>query len=486
MSNTLKKKSIQEYETFDGESLYSGILSKGRPRSEFPDEDIDELNSILNIDEFEVVDEFSESGLKINVPKNYELTDQIKKVSIVRDDNEIVEIDPRDLEKILSEGRDIKKVVIEQIKFQNEAERVTLHYGKKHIDRFSKGNILSLAKEVQKTEEGIDILEIESLINQNFIDSKKAMKSKKEVEVPKEESDLEEKSLKRNLENQRILKPKNRVHESKEKNDENEQKVFEKKISQSLNPFSREIFQDEKATFVEGKNKVKKDIDYTQRVLLKRKHKIKNQFYYKVKNHMELFNIGQSYLKDLQKGVKNFAFSSLGLDLDRQKTILGITSFFNYHSDKKVTIFTQNIEDTFFYEYISKLKVERTYFFDETVSLKHYKTDGIDLYEYAELKRVHEQLEHYSYEELLDEIVESSEVVFWDLPKMEIVTKEREIFFPIIRCIDNASIIVGEEISKFKEVKKQIKFFKKYQVKIKGLLVNRLVKDGDEEDDDDE
>ena len=79
---------------------------------------------------------------------------------------------------------------------------------------------------------------------------------------------------------------------------------------------------------------------YIEEEIVKKK---KNKYFYKVRNHHELFKIGSSFYNDFKMGVKSFAISSTGYPQSQQNSILGLASFFDHKEDVRIGIVSNNL-----------------------------------------------------------------------------------------------------------------------------------------------
>lgn len=221
---------------------------------------------------------------------------------------------------------------------------------------------------------------------------------------------------------------------------------------------------------------VLKTVKYKAQILSKDKNIAHNGYYYRAVDHVELFKTGASYLEDFKNGIKSFAFSGLGLDQSKQKSIFGICSFFNYHTQVRTLIVAKDFKKSFFSFYITDLKVKEKAIYKDGQSYRYYQGDGFDILDFQELKRVYTQVAHYDYEEFLRELTNRYDLVLWDLPEMDILDSNKEVYFPIIRMLDNVSLIVKGKQTNIFEIRDLADYYSKYQVDIKGVLFDTGLK----------
>lgn len=221
---------------------------------------------------------------------------------------------------------------------------------------------------------------------------------------------------------------------------------------------------------------VLKTVKYKAQILSKDKNVAHNGYYYRAVDHVELFKTGASYLEDFKNGIRSFAFSGLGLDQSKQKSIFGICSFFNYHTQVRTLIVAKDFKKSFFSFYITDLKVKEKAIYKDGQSYRYYQGDGFDILDFQELRRVYTQVAHYDYEEFLRELTNRYDLVLWDLPEMDILDSNKEVYFPVIRMLDNVSLIVKGKQTNVFEVRDLADYYSKYQVDIKGVLFDAGLK----------
>ena len=220
---------------------------------------------------------------------------------------------------------------------------------------------------------------------------------------------------------------------------------------------------------------VDKTLSYEKHSLTRKKAKASAANYYRVKDHMELFKVGSSYLRDYKSGVRSMGFSSYDLQKQSEKTIFGISSFFNYHHELNICIITDNIEHSFYNSMLSAFDCFQDVYTDEDIEYNFYHSDGHDFIEYHELLRVENHSSHFGMEDFIEFLLSKYDLIFWDLPSLRTMNKKRELFFPVVRSLESLTLIVEKEVTKKKDVDSLISYFEKYQVPIKGVLFSDSV-----------
>jgi len=220
---------------------------------------------------------------------------------------------------------------------------------------------------------------------------------------------------------------------------------------------------------IEGRS-VDKTLSYEKHSLTRKKAKVSAANYYRVKDHMELFKVGSSYLRDYKSGIRSMGFSSYDLQKQSEKTIFGISSFFNYHHELNICIITDNVEHSFYNSMLNAFDRFEDVYTQEDIEYNFYHSDGHDFIEYQELLRVESHSNHFGMEDFIEFLLSKYDLIFWDLPSLKTMNKKRELFFPVVRSLESLTLIVEKEVTKKKDIDCLISYFEKYQVPIKGVL----------------
>jgi len=215
-----------------------------------------------------------------------------------------------------------------------------------------------------------------------------------------------------------------------------------------------------------------KEVSFKRQELKRKNNKSLSKLYYKVKNHIELFKLGDSYLRDFNRGIKSLAFNSFENKTEREKTVLGVTSFLNYNAKVTVTVVTDSIEKSLYHSQINDLEEIKKPILNEDIAYTCYVTQGVEFVEFSELCNVMYQLGNTSFEDFVEYFVENSDVVLWDLPELLEMDNKKELFYPVIRSIESISLIVKSNSSKYKDIYKIKDYFDKYKVPSKGFVLS--------------
>ncbi len=201
---------------------------------------------------------------------------------------------------------------------------------------------------------------------------------------------------------------------------------------------------------------------------LKRAKKYNSNNYFDVKNHSELFDLGKYFLQLNNNEKKNFGFYCDSNELLAQ-TMVGLSAFFNYHENKKVTMIVDRYESSS-YKKLLPLEHVEAHKINEEVELDYIVSGGVELIEMNQLKHVFYKYGSEVFSRVIKEILEESDLVFSEFPKMQEIEKDRELYFDLNRSIDSLILIANKGASKAKDFKKVIDYSRKYNVPVEGVV----------------
>lgn len=196
------------------------------------------------------------------------------------------------------------------------------------------------------------------------------------------------------------------------------------------------------------------------------------QYFYRIANHEELFKIGKGFLNDVNKGVKNFAFTSTGYKNSQQKSILGLCCFFDHNADYKIVIISDQLAHGFFSELVSDSAEEHFDLSDGEGSLR-YKSfhHHFDFIEYSDLMKYYEQHVYTKkFEHELKNILDKYDVIFWDIPEMEHLKKNPHFHYRISSFYESMTVIVAEKATSGKQIETIKSFFSNFNINLNGVL----------------
>jgi len=417
-------------------------------------------------DVFEIEKSIHAKGnLVFNKPAHYDEDEKHTRISVVDKVGE-KEITRNELESYITQNKKINKIVIEEVK-ANDVKRTNLIFDERKKRKKLNGNIKVDASRVEceLNQEFLsnpyfnkgnslknEFEEAVALLGKNKDESKKSKKAKIEV--------VDEVDFK--------TKPKKDIYEdiSFSTNIDREEPIKNIKEDQDKDNYifsNLSLDSEEESTVTE--------VEINRHEFKRKNNKSLSKLYYKVKNHIELFKLGDSYLRDFNRGIKSLAFNSTGIKGERERTVLGVTSFLNYNAKVTVTVVTDDLQKTLYHNFITDLEEIKKPILNEDVSFSCYATQGVEFVEFSEICDVMYQLGNTSFEDFVESFVESSDVVLWDLPELKDMDNKKEVFYPVIRSLESVSLIVKANHSKYAELHKVKDYFEKYKVPFKGLVL---------------
>lgn len=449
---------IEAYDIQENEELSIEGKNENVCKSEHRLADVFELDKKLH----------AKGNLVFNKPEHYFDSDSDEKqtrISVVDKHGE-KEINQRELESYLTQNKKINRIVIEEVK-ANDVKRTNLIFDSKKKAR-SKEPIY------------VDAASIEARVNKEFIANthfSKGNSLKSEFEeavallgqLPNQKPRSKSSSKTEKVQAEMIddidfgtsAKKAHAVEvvevEPKAKEDASEEIVF---ANLSMGEESEKSSKERTA-----------EVEISRHEFRRKNNKSLSKLYYKVKNHIELFKLGDSYLRDFNRGIKSLAFNSTGVKGEREKTVLGVTSFLNYNAKVTVTVVTDDLQKSLYHNYIKDLEEIKKPILNEDIQYTCYGTQGVEFVEFSEICDVMYQLGNSTFEEFIENFVESSDVVLWDLPDLKEMDNKKEVFYPVIRSLESVSLIVKTNYSKYAELHKIKDYFEKYKVPFKGLVL---------------
>ncbi len=398
------------------------------------------------LSDFTLKSEYLEKDIVIDeeVMKAYQSTVDEGDITTIKvfKESGIEEVGAESLKNYIEKNKDIKKVVIEKVSLE-EASRVSLLF---EPDQ-KKKSLKIVPTNGDYSRNTINISSIEDEVNRSFLNDQFDLESRIQNEEPK------------------------RAHLTLKTEDSYSHSYKEKQKSEfDFTNDTPETRQENLEIRNEAVKEADRKLSYEKHSLTRKRSRKSANYYYRVNDHMELFKVGSSYLRDYQSGIRSMGFSSYNLQSEGEKTIFGISSFFNYHDDLNICIITNHMKGSFYASMMDDLEVRSDVYTDENVEYELFHADGNDFISYEEMIHIDHQSNHTGSEDFIDFLMEKYDLILWDLPSLEYMNKSREVFFPIVRSLESLTLIVGAEVSKGKEIDALISYYQKYQVPIKGVL----------------
>lgn len=199
------------------------------------------------------------------------------------------------------------------------------------------------------------------------------------------------------------------------------------------------------------------------------------KYFYKVTNHHEFYQIGNSFLQDYQEGMKSFAITSTGYKQSQQRTILALASFFDHAMSMKIAVVTNQFDNSVFEELIktsSPTKIEIATFQDKSITVNRFY-HHFDFISFDTIfKMAPEGVPNFEYEHSISELIKNYDLILWDIPELDAFKANNNLYYPIALYFDSLSIIVSQSLSSQSEIAELQRFFTNYGVNIKGLMLD--------------
>lgn len=452
-----------------------------------------EANSKIE-ENFELKNSYeSEGQLLFKKPKKYEVIDEKVTKIIVTDRNGEKEISKQELADAINSNKKLNKIVIEEVNV-NDVKRTNLIFdnNKKVTDQkfLNKDlNIMDLEKNINKDFFNGSIAKSKNILTDDFatalnylkefdeLKSQANQESSTKVEKKNEKISLFDEFQSHKVEIIQDANFKESTSNSSQKIEEKKEKNEDVEVFSNLSLGDDEIditgsLSDSDKNFNSDDEYDLKDVKISRHELKRKNNKSLSKLYYRVNNHIELFKLGDSYLRDFNRGVRSLGFHSVAKKDEREKTVLGVTSFLNYNAKITVTVITENLKNSIYAEYINALEEVKKTILNENIAYTSYVTQGVEFVEFSELCDVMYQLGNTSFEEFIENFIENSEVVLWDLPELKEMDNKKELYYPIIRSIESVSLVVEENESRYKQIIFIKDYFDKYKVPFKGFVVS--------------
>ena len=211
---------------------------------------------------------------------------------------------------------------------------------------------------------------------------------------------------------------------------------------------------------------IEKNREHKDKIIQKSLSKV----FYSVNNHQALFKVGQSFYDDFKSGIKSFAITSDGCQVSQQRSILGIASFLDQKETLKIAVVSDNMTHGAFRELVLASEHETIHADDTEIDVhSFYGTfDFIDLKKLLYCKNSTSEAE---FDQMLNVIYDHYDVIFWDVPKFEIIEEGRNEYFPIMNKFESLSFVAVKGESVNSRIEEITEFYKGYGIKIKGVLI---------------
>ncbi len=198
-----------------------------------------------------------------------------------------------------------------------------------------------------------------------------------------------------------------------------------------------------------------------------------SRFFYEVSNHHELFQLADSYWEDFKKGDRSFAFLSPTPTSAKEKTILGIASYFDRNAFLRMAIVGQSMRRGAYRQLMAKShSVEVDLGLDYGRHFHIDRLNNVDFLDFSSLCEIaKEAKDNFLYEAALKQLLDSYGLVLWDAPDLSFFKENPVLCFPMMLRVKGLTVVLKESGESIKKLKEIHEFFDRYGVKIKGHIL---------------
>lgn len=199
-------------------------------------------------------------------------------------------------------------------------------------------------------------------------------------------------------------------------------------------------------------------------------------YFYRISNHEELFRVGKSFLQEVQKGAKSFAFTSTGYKNSQQKTILGLCCYFDQNANYKIAIISDHLSQGVLSELVN-LSTPNTYSIENGEDAIEYKSfhHHFDFIDYSELSKFYDNhLYTKNFEVEVKKILGNYDLIFWDIPEIEKMKNHPHFHYRISHLYESLTVIVSQNTTTGKQIESVKSFFSNYNINLNGVLFDSV------------
>ncbi|WP_127717973.1 hypothetical protein [Halobacteriovorax sp. HLS] len=186
------------------------------------------------------------------------------------------------------------------------------------------------------------------------------------------------------------------------------------------------------------------------------------------KNEAESFQMAKGFFKEYsQKGISSFAFSTVGYKNSQQKAMLAVACYFSQVQFQKTSLITDSLDGVFKPLIAGAMEVE--ILTRDGVVVTGYQFEGMYIFDMESIMDLASD-EKISLESILATIKEYSDVIFFDLPELETIKENLNIYRPIVSAIESLSVIYFED-NENKIVEEVYNHFDRNGIDLRGSLI---------------
>jgi hypothetical protein len=188
-------------------------------------------------------------------------------------------------------------------------------------------------------------------------------------------------------------------------------------------------------------------------------------FSLQLKNSASVYQVGSSFLSDIEKGNKHFGFSNMSKKMD-DLHLLVYGSFINYSLKQPVLIIVRDINDAAFDKY-------RNNFTQGTLwKWKTFDWGNICFIDYEQINLHNEEFNQLD----LGFITYDFAAILWALPSKNVQDRLQKASLAILSKISSVTMIANYGETNNKELKNSESYYKCFNIPLKGILFGEQIK----------
>ncbi len=193
--------------------------------------------------------------------------------------------------------------------------------------------------------------------------------------------------------------------------------------------------------------------------------------YFKVKNHIELLNLGKKFYKSYKEGKRVFAITGFDKYDNLEELVLALGAYFNYDHGVTCELITPEFNNSSFVKHVEEEMTRDIKEYDGAF-IEFHKTYSLTQYGMCGIKRIYNAVNLIKYENILCDIFSKKDSAYFvALPSLDEIESNLEQFYPLVQHIDSVAFLAELKKSKEKNVARYIDYYKKSSVDIEGIIL---------------
>jgi hypothetical protein len=193
--------------------------------------------------------------------------------------------------------------------------------------------------------------------------------------------------------------------------------------------------------------------------------------YFKVKNHIELLNLGKKFYKSYKEGKRVFAISGFSKEENLEELVLALGAYFNYDHGITCELITPEFNKSSFVKLVEE-EMSRDIKQYDGAFLEYHKTYSLTQYGMCGIKRIYNAVNLVKYENILCDIFSKKDSAYFvALPSLDEIEGNLEQYYPLIQHVDSVAFLAEFEKSKEKVISKYIDYYNKCSLDIEGIIL---------------